>query len=120
MGDPAPSQTPSELWGIPTSNAPEDQQTLAQKTTAHIPPPPSEVTVRTMASDLHSMAQTGGNRPRPKSVAFQTAAVPQTGASLVTRPDHPNRLLGLVLAVLGAIVVVALAVFFLLRAKSIP
>lgn len=38
--------------------------------TAHVPPPPSEVTVRTMQSDLDSMAASGGTAPKAKPVKF--------------------------------------------------
>lgn len=38
--------------------------------TAHVPPPPSEVTVRTLESDLASMAESGGGAPKARPVKF--------------------------------------------------
>ncbi len=64
---------------------------------AHVPPPPSEVTVRTLESDLASMGASGGVSPKPKPVKFShkidqeesariTAGV-ATGAPMGTIPQ---------------------------------
>lgn len=50
-----------------------DQNTYPTKNPEHIPsvnvpPPPAEVTVRTMASDIASIAESGGGAPKPKPI----------------------------------------------------
>ena len=64
---------------------------------AHVPPPPSEVTVRTLESDIASMGASGGVSPKPRPVKFShkidqeesarvTAGV-ATGAPMGTVPQ---------------------------------
>ena len=46
-----------------------DQSPQAQLAVPSIAPPPTEVSIRTMASDLASLGETGGGPPRPRNVA---------------------------------------------------
>jgi flagellar basal body-associated protein FliL len=56
---------------------------------AGAPPPPQEVKVRTMHSDLESMAKSGGGLPRFENVAITGVTVEQEYAST---PDHAANL----------------------------
>ena len=49
-----------------------DQPTLA----SNVPPPPSEVKVRTMRSDIEGVAQAGGGLPQFKTVAVEGKGLP--------------------------------------------
>lgn len=46
----------------------EDKQSDSGEGTTSVPPPPPEVSVRTMASDLEYMRQSGGETPKYQSV----------------------------------------------------
>ncbi len=97
---------------------------------AHVPPPPSEVTVRTLESDLASMGASGGVSPKPKPVKFShkidqeesariTAGV-ATGAPMGT-PQQPSAIadffsskIFLVLSLLILLTVVFLAGYYVI------
>jgi len=71
------------------------------------PPPPPEVKVRTMKSDLASMAQSGGGMPR-----FQTVSIVGLGNDgSAIQIKKPNKALAF-LIILAAIVVVAVVAYF--------
>lgn len=45
---------------------------------SHIPPPPTDITIRTMASDLESMARSGGNQPQAMQVTMTQSEAPSS------------------------------------------
>ena len=87
------------------------------------PPPPPEVKVRTMRSDLESMARSGGGAPRFENVAVAGLAVqnsetssPQateaasSGSAISTTPS--KSIIGPVLVVIVALVALAVVGYF--------
>jgi len=92
--------------------------------TAHVPPPPSEVTVRTMESDIASMAASGGASPKPKPVKFshKTDQDENTGPSGVSgAPQSTQATPGffsgrafLILSLSALLIVVFLAGYYVL------
>jgi len=65
-------------------DGPLDQSVSA----ASPPPPPPEVKVRTMRSDLESMAKSGGGLPRFQSVKVVGLAGGKTGGSSVATKNR--------------------------------
>src|SRR5579864_5106921 len=81
------------------------------------PPPPSEVKVRTMRSDLDAMAKSGGGLPRFQSVKVSGLSAEKDPAITVEKMKSKNGaivalvVIGLV-AALGAIGYLAYRLFF--------
>jgi hypothetical protein len=76
-----------------------------------VPPPPAEVKVRTMKSDIEGVAQAGGGMPQFKTVAVEGMGLPNSriggvpraaGASSGSR--FPWWILAIVLVVFGILV----------------
>lgn len=59
-----------------------EQSAQAQAAMPSVAPPPNEVSIRTMASDLASLGETGGGPPQPRNVAvpYLNQAGPDTNA----------------------------------------
>jgi hypothetical protein len=71
------------------------------------PPPPQEVKIRTMRSDLASMAQSGGGLPQ-----FQNVRINEP-ASEGSAPQGGRRIsLGIAIAVVIAILILTIAGYF--------
>jgi predicted RND superfamily exporter protein len=76
------------------------------------PPPPQEVKVRTMASDLASMTASGGGLPQFQNVKIASASpAPQDAQATVRK----SSLLVAILSIVG-VVVVLIAGYFAYRA----
>ena len=64
---------------------------------ASVPPPPAEVAVRTMASDLVSMGESGGGSPKPRPIKIfsrseyreESARVPVSASTVGTAAPRP-------------------------------
>jgi hypothetical protein len=78
-----------------------------EKTGSKIPPPPSDILIRTMQSDIASMAQTGGNLPRPEIIRHEDAgkSSPRTGFFSNSKDTAITVVLGLVILALSALAV---------------
>ncbi|MGB7958072.1 MAG: hypothetical protein WCF77_04525 [Minisyncoccia bacterium] len=79
-----------------------DQNTLGALPSA--PPPPQEVKVRTLKSDLASIAQSGGGLPR-----YQDVKIAQTPAQ---KAKNLTGLITVVAIIVLVAVIVAIAVYF--------
>ena len=82
---------------------------LSAETLTGAPPPPQEVKVRTMASDLASMAQSGGGLPQFENVKI---------AGVSNRPQDPQETarktsLGVAILAIVVLVIVLVAGFVL-------
>jgi hypothetical protein len=75
------------------------------------PPPPSEVKVRTMRSDLESMAKSGGGLPSFANVKVSGLAAPKVSETVVARAQSKSNFLVIVLVVI-VIAVLAVAGWF--------
>ncbi|MDO8664042.1 MAG: hypothetical protein Q7K44_00600 [Candidatus Liptonbacteria bacterium] len=56
---------------------------------ANVPPPPAEVWVRTMASDLASIAERGGGSPKPRLIRISSRSQEATKAAAIPHAAHP-------------------------------
>ena len=97
-----------------------DNESLANRTLPKVPPPPSDILLRTMASDLKSMRETGGGHPKPMTISvnipanFETASgSPKVGGPInASRP--PNRSITyLVAGIIFVIIATVVAVLWL-------
>jgi len=96
-----------------------DTSSNFQSTIPGAPPPPPEVKVRTMRSDLESMAKSGGGAPRFQNVAVAGLATQNEpsqageGAAQQSASAAPKKsLLGPILVVIVALVAVAVVGYF--------
>jgi hypothetical protein len=84
----------------------ETTNNTISETTA--PPPPAEVKVRTMRSDIASMAQSGGGLPQFQSVKVEGL----TGKEATpTVPGKKNMLMIVLIVVVGVIALTVVAYF---------
>src|ERR1700722_7939493 len=75
---------------------------------ASAPPPPSEVKIRTMRSDLESMTASGGGLPRFANVKVSGLDAPKTSGTAVVQAKSKNNLILIIMLVaLVALAVVA-------------
>ncbi len=71
------------------------------------PPPPQEVKVRTLKSDLASIAASGGGLPRYQNVRIAQAAAAQKGPAVLWRT----------IAIVGlAVIIAAIVIYFVVQA----
>lgn len=56
---------------------------------AGVPPPPAEVGVRTMASDIASIAERGGGSPKPRLIRISSRSQETTKAAAIPHAAHP-------------------------------
>lgn len=97
-----------------------DKASLASRTTAKIPPPPSDIAIRTLASDLKSMHETGGSHPKPNTISInipegleipsQISKIP--GSSALNRSSAQS-VIYLIAGIVLVIVLTAAALFLL-------
>jgi len=80
-------------------------QNLGISSVAGAPPPPQEVKVRTMASDLASMAASGGGLPQFENVKI-AAKTPQKASG-----TGSNNVMVIVIVILALLVLAAVAYF---------
>jgi hypothetical protein len=81
---------------------------LAAETLTGAPPPPQEVKVRTMASDLASMTASGGGLPQFQNVKIAgVSAVPQDSQGAARKTS----LAVAVLSIVGVLIVIAAGYF---------
>ena len=113
-----------DLWGIPMENkgGKNPEPTLAERTMSHVPPPPSDVTVRTLASDLQSLKETGGNRPKPKSITLTLSAKDEDARQEAAAKKSSNqispkssRLKMLIVSAIGLLILIGLGIYALWR-----
>lgn len=83
------------------SEFPEDSSRDLSKT-VYVPPPPTEVTIRTLDSDVKSMALSGGNFPKSEKLMINRGAT-QTGGLGIQSPRAKALIWLLVFAFLGAL-----------------
>lgn len=74
---------------------------------ATAPPPPSEVKVRTMKSDIAMLSASGGGMPRFESVKVKGLAAPTETPTVVAKTESKSNLLLIIVLVVA---VAALAV----------
>ncbi|MDO8537033.1 MAG: hypothetical protein Q7R94_02195, partial [bacterium] len=77
-----------------------------------VPPPPPEVKIRTLKSDLESMAESGGGQPQFKSVKapmIPLEDMPKVGG---VPSKMPSVNIGTIVVIVVAIILVAIIVFF--------
>ena len=72
------------------------------------PPPPSEVKIRTMRSDVESMAQSGGGLPQFHNVKISGLSVSQEPTATVARTASKNNLLAIMMAIVALLAFVVL------------
>jgi hypothetical protein len=85
---------------------------MGQNTASSVPPPPAEVKVRTMKSDLEALAKNGGALPQFRSVPVEglslskaqsrNSSQPQVNPSLLKKSDA---LWGVIALAVGALLV---------------
>ena len=78
------------------------------------PPPPQEVKVRTMASDLASMAASGGGLPQFQNVKMSTTPAQKVPAE----PGKNNNLLVVIVVAIAVVVLVALGYVVVTRKNT--
>jgi hypothetical protein len=79
------------------------------------PPPPQEVKIRTMRSDLASMAQSGGGLPQFQNVRIDAPAAEE---DRVGTPQGERRInIGIAIAIVAVIVVLAIIGYFVFIKK---
>jgi hypothetical protein len=64
------------------------------------PPPPPEVKIRTMRSDIESMAKTGGGLPQFQNVKVSNLSAGQPSTSDVVKAESKSNILLIVLLIL--------------------
>ena len=74
---------------------------LSGETLTGAPPPPQEVKVRTMASDLATMAASGGGLPRYQNVKIAGVAASQD-------PQAKMRKTSMIVAIISIVAVIAI------------
>ena len=84
----------------------ETTSNTISETTA--PPPPAEVKIRTMRSDIASMAQSGGGLPQFQSVKVQGLTGKEEAS---TAPGKKNMLMIVLIVVVGAIALAIVGYF---------
>jgi hypothetical protein len=57
--------------------------------TPNVPPPPAEVKVRTMKSDIEGVAKAGGGLPQFKTVAVEGMGLPKSRVGTAPVPSTP-------------------------------
>jgi hypothetical protein len=92
--------------------------------TPSVPPPPSEVKVRTMRSDIDGIAKAGGGLPQFKTVPVEGMGLPRSrigsGASPADAPGMPSSsvskfpiwIIALIVAIFGLIAWFGWVIFF--------
>ncbi|MDR3582308.1 MAG: hypothetical protein P4L67_03480 [Candidatus Pacebacteria bacterium] len=112
-----------------------------QQNAIGVPPPPAEVKVRTMQSDLESMARSGGGLPQFQSVSVAglqvereapgAVAAPEVAAQMAQAAESPaeraaieaskevevsnHNPLGIILVVVVAVIAIAVVIYFALH-----
>lgn len=92
-----------------------DEQSQNPENFPSAPPPPQEVKIRTMRSDLASMAQSGGGLPQ-----FQTVRIDLPREQQATRgqqaPENGGQKIGIgkAIAILTVVAILALVAYFAL------
>lgn len=79
------------------------------------PPPPQEVKIRTMRSDLASMAQSGGGLPQFQNVRIDAPVEPGAGDRSGGAPQGERRIhIGIAITIIAIIVALAIVGYFIL------
>jgi len=78
---------------------------------ASAPPPPSEVKVRTMRSDLESITKSGGGLPHFENIKVASLSMDRGSASEVAAAKSKNSAVIILIVIAALVVLVALGYF---------
>lgn len=91
---------------------PESQSQIPENVSA--PPPPQEVKIRTMRSDLASMAQSGGGLPQFQNVRIDAPAA--EGESVVKSEKRIS--LGIAITIVAIIIILVVVGYLVYRSVA--
>jgi hypothetical protein len=88
-----------------------DETNPLQNSGINAPPPPPEVKVRTMRSDLESMAKSGGGLPHFQSVKVEGLSAKEASLSVVSEQKGKSNAKAFLITVLITAVLLVLGYF---------
>lgn len=86
----------------------EDQQ-VPDTNQNHIPPPVADITIRTLSSDMSSLAQSGGSHPQSQMVALNRVPAQTPTLSATATPKNKSIV---TLAIAVVIILIIIATYF--------